>query len=125
MSARANGGRPARSGRPALANWLTVRITALLLTVLVLGHFVLTHFVTDVADTDSSFVAARWASPLFIAWDWTMLAAAVVHGAAGLWIAIGEYAAGRRRSLLRQGLIVLSLLMIVGGTLTIIRAAGL
>lgn len=114
----------ARAPRAPLANWLTIRLTALVLSVLVLGHFALTHFITDVADTDSSFVAARWASPLFIAWDWTMLVAAVVHGAAGLWVAIGEYATGRRRTLLRRGLIALSLVMLAGGTATIVVAVA-
>jgi len=111
-----------RRQRPAqvpVANWLAVRLTGLILTILVLGHFALTHFVTDVAETDSSFVASRWSSPLFVAWDWTMLVAAVVHGAAGLWVAMGEYAAGRRRALLRRALVALSVVMIVGGTATI------
>ncbi len=112
-------------GRGPLANWLVVRVTALILSVLVLGHFALTHFVTDVAETDSAFVASRWASPLFLSWSWTMLVAAVVHGAAGLWVVIAEYATGRRRSMLRWTLVVLSAVMIAGGTATLVIGAGL
>ena len=109
--------------RPAVANWLVVRLTGLILALLVLGHFALTHFVTDVAQTDSAFIADRWASPLFLAWDWTMLVCAVAHGAAGIWVAIGEYASGGRRTALRRALLALALLMIAGGTATIALAA--
>lgn len=112
-------------GRAPLANWLIVRVTAVILSVLVLGHFALTHFVTDVAETDSTFVASRWASPFFLGWSWTMLVAAVIHGAAGLWVAIAEYSSGRRRSLMRWTLVALSILMIAGGTATLVIGAGL
>jgi succinate dehydrogenase hydrophobic anchor subunit len=95
------GGAPPREGRArGLLVYVVVRLTGLALAVLVLGHFALTHVITDVAETDSGFVARRWASVLWIAWDWAMLGAAVAHGAAGLWIVIGDYTpdgVGRRR----------------------------
>ena len=85
--------------RPRLAAFLVMRVTALALAVLVLGHFALTHVVNDVAETGSSFVLQRWSSGLWLAWDWTMLAAALAHAGAGIWLLIDEQApaASRRR----------------------------
>jgi succinate dehydrogenase / fumarate reductase membrane anchor subunit len=76
--------------RPRLVTFVVMRATALLLTILVLGHFAVTHLVTDVAQTDSSFVLRRWSSALWLAWDWTMLATALVHAGAGLWLLVDE-----------------------------------
>jgi succinate dehydrogenase hydrophobic anchor subunit len=86
---------------------------------------VLTHITTDVAATDSAFVAARWQSGFMVAWDWLMLVSAAVHGAFGMAAMIPEYArsAGSRRRL-GVALAVLTALMLVGGTATILRAAG-
>lgn len=94
-----------RPGGSRAAAYLVVRLTGVLLAVLVLGHFALTHVITDVAETDSAFVGRRWASVLWVAWDWTMLGAAFAHGGAGMWIAIDDYtpqprARRRRRALL-------------------------
>jgi succinate dehydrogenase hydrophobic anchor subunit len=81
-----------RAGRPSgLIVYLVVRLTGLALAVLVLGHFALTHVITDVAQTGSGFVGRRWASFGWVAWDWTMLGAALAHGGAGLWIVIDDY----------------------------------
>lgn len=91
--------------QPRLAAFLVMRGTALPLAVLVLGHFAVTHLVNDVAETGSGFVLQRWSSALWIAWDWTMLAAALVHGGAGIWLLIDEQAlAPRVRRLLRTAL---------------------
>ena len=83
--------------QPRLAAFLVLRVTALALAVLVLGHFALTHVVNDVAETGSSFVLQRWSSGLWLAWDWTMLAAALAHAGAGIWLLIDEQAPARRR----------------------------
>lgn len=89
--------RPAGSRRARVATYLTVRVTGLILAVLVLGHFAMTHVVTDVAEADAGFIADRWGSALWLAWDGTMLTAALAHGAAGAWIAIEDYTADRVR----------------------------
>ncbi|HET8631088.1 MAG TPA: hypothetical protein VFL91_27010 [Thermomicrobiales bacterium] len=103
--------------------WLLVRLTGLLLSVLVLGHFALTHIVTDVADTGSAFVARRWGSAFWLAWDWLMLVAALAHGGAGVWIAIGDYAPARpRRGRLRGALLAAVAVAFVLGSITIARA---
>jgi len=97
--------RPAGSRRARAATYVTVRVTGLILAVLVLGHFAMTHVVTDVAEADAGFIAERWGSALWIAWDGTMLTAALVHGAAGAWIAIEDYTADRARRRRRLGLL--------------------
>jgi succinate dehydrogenase / fumarate reductase membrane anchor subunit len=114
-------GRRAMPHRRGLLAWIMVRFTGLILTVLVIGHFALTHIVTDVARTDSAYVASRWASALVVGWDWVMLGAAVLHGAAGLRTIITEYAPLRGRSILQRGLLALSAAMIVLGSWTIAR----
>ena len=114
--------RPTRD-RARLWSFVLVRLTGLLLTVLVLGHFGLTHIVNDVAETDSAFVARRWGSALWVTWDWLMLATALVHGAAGVWIAIDDYtpdAAGRDRR--RRVLTGLSAAALALGTITLVAA---
>lgn len=104
-------------------SWLVVRLTGLFLSVLVLGHFALTHIIIDVADTGASFVARRWSSAFWLTWDWLMLASAVVHGVAGVWIAIDDYApAGPRRRGLHWLLLVVGTLVFIIGTVTITTA---
>ena len=111
------------SGGGRLFYYLMVRVTGLLLTVLVLGHFVVTHITTDVAETGSSFIARRWDSVLWILWDWAMLTAAMLHGAAGVWISIEDYTPDRRKRRRRQRLLVaISTLLFVLG-LVVIAAA--
>jgi succinate dehydrogenase hydrophobic anchor subunit len=102
--------------QPRLAAFLLMRTTAALLAVLVLGHFAVTHLTTDVAETGSSFVLRRWSSGLWLAWDGTMLAAALAHAACGLWLVIDEQAPARRaRRLLHAAVAtVAGLLLVVG-----------
>jgi succinate dehydrogenase / fumarate reductase membrane anchor subunit len=106
----------ARSG---LAVWLSVRITGLLLVVLVFAHFAYTHLIHDVADTNAAFVSSYMRSPLFLAWDLSMLILALLHGVAGSWVIIREYTA-KWRSYLHITLVLLVSLMFVLGTLALI-----
>lgn len=110
------------SGR--LATFVVMRTTAVLLAVLVLGHFALTHLVTDVAETDSSFVLRRWSSALWVAWDATMLAAALTHAGAGLWLLVDEYAGGAARRRLHAALAATVVLLLAVGTTALVAAAG-
>ena len=73
------------------AGYLTIRVTGVLLAVLALGHFALTHLVHDVAETGSAFLAERWATALWVAWDAVMLAAALLHAAAGMAVLVRDY----------------------------------
>jgi succinate dehydrogenase / fumarate reductase, membrane anchor subunit len=126
--------RPAAWERPAriatfdddasrVFTYVLLRVTGLMLSVLVLGHFAVTHFVTDVARDNSAFVARRFSSVLWIAWDATMLAAALAHGAAGIRLALADYSAdaGRRR-FLERCVVSFSVVLFVVGVVAITRA---
>ena len=110
--------------RPSIA-WLTIRLTAVVLAVLVLAHFAATHLLTDVARTDSAFVAARWESGLVAAADWLMLVCAVLHGTAGAWTIANDYVrSSSRRSAIRVILAVLAVVMVAVGTATLLVVLG-
>ena len=92
--------------RSRAAAYLMVRVTGVLLAVLVLGHFLLTHILNDVADTGSAFIDRRWGSALWLAWDWTMLGAALAHGGAGVWVLVDDYTPDARRRRGRRRVLV-------------------
>jgi succinate dehydrogenase membrane anchor subunit len=110
--------------RPSGAvDYVLLRVTGVLLAVLVLGHFAVTHLVTDVAHDDSSFVARRLSSAIWVIWDSAMLGAALAHASAGVRIAVADYAFGRRRRLLQRGVLVIALVLFVVGAVAIGLAA--
>jgi succinate dehydrogenase hydrophobic anchor subunit len=106
----------ARNSR--LAAFVLMRATAVLLAVLVLGHFAVTHVVNDVASTGSNFAIRRWSSVLWLAWDSTMLAAALAHAGCGVWLVVDELApAPRRRRVLHAAVaVVVAVVFAVGAT---------
>lgn len=102
--------------------WIATRVTGLALTFLVVGHFALTHFTTDVADTGSSFVTARWASGLWIAWDTLLLTAALIHAYAGLAIVIADHVSFPNRRYAQYALTAVMVAAWVIGASTIVSA---
>lgn len=76
-----------------LYGWLFMRLSGILLTVLVIGHLVI-QLVIDggVSRIGFAFVAGRWASPFWQAWDLIMLWLAMLHGGNGLRTIINDYA---------------------------------
>ncbi|MFE6776097.1 succinate dehydrogenase hydrophobic membrane anchor subunit [Streptomyces sp. NPDC057702] len=76
-----------------LYGWLFMRLSGIVLTVLVLGHLLI-QLVIDggVSRLGFAFVAGRWASPFWQAWDLVMLWLAMLHGANGLRTIINDYA---------------------------------
>ncbi|HEY5058754.1 MAG TPA: hypothetical protein VII51_07025 [Gaiellaceae bacterium] len=110
--------------RSRLLEYVVLRATGVLLAVLVLGHFAVTHLVTDVAHDNSAFVARRLSSGLWIAWDSTMLGAALVHGVTGLRIATADYLLDTRaRRIAEVSILALGAVLLVIGSLAIGRAA--
>jgi succinate dehydrogenase hydrophobic membrane anchor protein len=112
------------TGRSSLA-WLTIRVTGIVLAVLVLAHFAATHLLTDVAGTDSTFIATRWESGLVAATDWLMLVAAVLHGVTGAWTIANDYVrpTGLRTGI-RAALVAAGAAMVAGGTWTLLVVLG-
>ncbi|MEV4437859.1 succinate dehydrogenase hydrophobic membrane anchor subunit [Streptomyces sp. NPDC049577] len=73
--------------------WLFMRLSGILLVVLVLGHLLIQLVLDDgVSKIGFAFVAGRWASPFWQAWDLIMLWLAMLHGANGLRTVINDYA---------------------------------
>ena len=103
------------------STWIILRLTGLVLSLLVLGHFALTHIVHDVAETDAAYVVDRLGNNLFVASDALMLWTAVLHGATGIWIIIGEHAT-RRVAWWRRLLIAASLVPAATGSLVLFVA---
>jgi succinate dehydrogenase / fumarate reductase membrane anchor subunit len=114
---------PARAPERRVVDYVVLRVTGLVLSVLVLGHFAVTHFVTDVANDNSTFVARRLSSALWIVWDSAMLAAALAHGAAGVRMAIADYAVARRRRL-EVALFAGTAVLFVLGVVAIVRVVA-
>lgn len=112
----------AAPGASAL-DYVLLRLTGLVLSVLVLGHFAVTHVVTDVADDNAAFVARRLSSWLWIAWDSTMLAAALAHAGVGVRVAFADYSSGRVRRAVGRGVTVLVVVLFALGAIAIARAA--
>jgi succinate dehydrogenase / fumarate reductase membrane anchor subunit len=106
-----------------LVDYVLLRVTGLVLSVLVLGHFAVTHIVTDVARNDAAFVTRRLSSAVWIAWDTTMLAAALAHGSVGVRLALADYVADRPRRLLERSVFSIAIVLLVIGGIAIARAA--
>jgi succinate dehydrogenase hydrophobic anchor subunit len=92
---------------------------------LVPAHFAATHLLTDVSETHSAFVAARWQSGVIAATDWLMLVAAVLHGIAGAWTIASDYVRSPQiRQAIRVVLAVVGVAMVTGGTWTLLVVLG-
>ncbi|TDC26759.1 succinate dehydrogenase [Streptomyces sp. 8K308] len=76
-----------------LHGWLFMRLSGIVLVVLVLGHLLIQLVLEGgVSKVSFAFVAGRWASPFWQAWDLIMLWLAMLHGANGLRTIINDYA---------------------------------
>jgi succinate dehydrogenase / fumarate reductase membrane anchor subunit len=105
--------------------YMLIRVTGLLLVVLALGHFALTHIITDVADTGSEFISARWSSVVWLIWDSLLLGSAFLHAAGGLVAVIRDYQPDRQKGRRYIAIMMASIgvLLVIGiATLTIYAA---
>lgn len=76
-----------------LYGWLFMRLSGILLVVLVLVHLLIQLVLEGgVSKVSFAFVAGRWASPFWQAWDLIMLWLAMLHGCNGLRTIINDYA---------------------------------
>jgi len=102
-------------------SWLFMRLSGIVLGVLVLGHLRIMN-VRDggVHRINWGFVAGRWASPFWQAWDLIMLWLAELHGANGLRTVINDYARKDGTRFWLQLLLLISVVLTLAvGTLVI------
>ncbi|MEU6732032.1 succinate dehydrogenase hydrophobic membrane anchor subunit [Streptomyces physcomitrii] len=80
-------------GNFEMYGWLFMRLSGIVLVVLVIGHLLI-QLVLDggVSKIGFAFVAGRWASPWWQAWDLGMLWLAMLHGTNGLRTVVDDYA---------------------------------
>lgn len=106
-------------------SWYAMRVSGLILLFLALSHFAITHIINDVVETDSEFVADRWANPLWRLFDWALLALALAHGVNGVRWSIDDYVTkpGRRAGL-KALLYPVTGILFLYGTLVIVTFSG-
>ncbi|MFC8075396.1 succinate dehydrogenase hydrophobic membrane anchor subunit [Streptomyces sp. NPDC057307] len=108
-------------GNFEMAAWLFMRLSGVVLVVLVIGHLII-QLVLDggVSKIGFAFVAGRWASPFWQAWDLLMLWLAMLHGANGMRTIINDYAERANTRLWLKGLLyTATVFTILLGTLVI------
>jgi succinate dehydrogenase / fumarate reductase, membrane anchor subunit len=73
-------------------SWFFMRISGIILLFLVLIHLFIMHVMSEgVERVNFGFVAARWNSVGWKAFDWVLLFLALLHGANGIRIIIEDY----------------------------------
>jgi succinate dehydrogenase / fumarate reductase, membrane anchor subunit len=73
-------------------SWFFMRISGIILLFLVLIHLFIMHVMSEgVERVNFEFVAARWNSVGWKAFDWVLLFLALLHGANGIRIIIEDY----------------------------------
>lgn len=101
--------------------WLFMRISGLALLLLAVGHVLIMHLPDGGVDRiDFGFVATRWGTPLWRAWDWALLSLALVHGVNGLRVITQDYIAKPvARFWVNMGFYLLSFLLFVLGSVVV------
>jgi succinate dehydrogenase / fumarate reductase, membrane anchor subunit len=98
-------------------SWFFMRISGIILLFLVLIHLFIMHVMDQGVERVSyNFVAARWNSVGWKAFDWVLLFLALLHGANGLRIIIDDYvrSPGARTAIKGSLYTVTTVLMIMG-----------
>ncbi|MDQ6927730.1 MAG: succinate dehydrogenase, hydrophobic membrane anchor protein [Actinomycetota bacterium] len=121
MAVRAKDKRGRRGRSFESKSWLFMRMSGVALVVLALLHFAITHITNDVADTGYAFVVKRWDNPLWRAFDWLLLALALLHGLNGVrWIIDDYVRSPTARTVVFGAIVGVSGLLFAAGTLTIL-----
>ena len=115
------GPRPQGAGGFETFSWYYFRISGVVLIFLVIIHLFIMHVTNDVSQTTYSFVAARYANPLWRLFDWLLLTLGLTHGMNGLRVVIDDYVhtRGLRLTLLSASAILLVVFFMLG-TITLI-----
>ena len=100
--------------------WLYMRVSGVVLVVLIFGHLFTNLFLGHgVRAIDFAFVAAKWANPFWIVWDLLLLWLALIHGANGMRTLINDYTRRRFRLVLLVLLAVVTVGLLILGTLVL------
>ena len=100
--------------------WLYQRVSGVLLVVLIFGHLFTNLFLGQgVRAIDFAFVAGKWANPFWIVWDLLLLWLALIHGANGMRTLVNDYTRRRLRVVLLVLLAVVTVGLLVIGTLVL------
>jgi len=101
--------------------WMFQRLSGVILIVLIFTHLFVNLLTGDgVSQIDFAFVAGKWASPLWIWWDFAMLTLALAHGYNGMRMIVDDYAHGRvLPHVLHWSLRISTVVLMVLGTLVI------
>lgn len=102
-------------------SWIFMRMSGLVLVVLVLWHLLIMNILDGgVQRVNFAFVAGRWSSPFWRAWDLAQLWLAELHGTNGLRVIINDYAErDTTRFWLKMLLYASAFLVLLLGTLVI------
>lgn len=101
------------------AFWYFLRISGLVLVFFALTHLFITHYVNVPSETVFTFVADRWANPLWRTFDLILLFAALWHGMIGLRMILTDLFKGPARQFAHASTWVVGIIFTVLGTVTI------
>jgi succinate dehydrogenase / fumarate reductase cytochrome b subunit len=99
--------------------WYFLRISGVALVVFALGHMFITHYLNAPSETDFDFVADRWANSLWLAFDSTLLIAALWHGLVGFRFILTDFIPRAGRALAYGILWLIGLIFTVLGLVNI------
>ena len=104
-----------------LQAWFFMRVSGLVLVFLAVWHMFIMHVFNDTLNLDYDFVAARWETPYWRAFDWLLLTLSILHGTNGLRIVMHDNIANKTfRQLALYGLYVTSTAFFVLGTYVLV-----
>ncbi len=100
------------TSRPRVSNfelwsWLFMRISGVVLLAMILAHLAIMHVFMPIEDVTFSFVAGRWALPVWRWYDLVMLGLGLVHGLNGVRVVADDYVHSRGWRLTVMSLIYL------------------
>ena len=103
--------------------WYFTRISGLLLVILAMGHMGIMHVLVQLTgqQINFAFVLQRWGNPFWRGYDLLLLVLALLHGANGARIIVGDYIErGGLRTLLIGILLALTFIWLLLGIFVIL-----
>jgi succinate dehydrogenase / fumarate reductase membrane anchor subunit len=113
MSGNLYGSRVQPSGGIELFAWYFMRVSGIVLLFMALFHYAVMHVFNTSASINYQFVALRFGTPVWRAYDLVMLLLAMLHGMNGLRYVIDDYIHPKGWKLMAQTLLYFLTLVIV------------